>query len=392
MVKFIHTADLHLNSPFKGLAHMDRDLLNQVKASTFDAFARVVDQALDQEVDFVLIAGDLFDLASRSIYAQVFLKDQFTRLQEAGIPVFIGFGNHDYVADQRFYLDFPDNVTIFPDQVTTHYLESKAGEKVAITGFSYHQQHIAKNMLASFPARDKQVDYHLGLYHGDLASQSQDYAPFQKEDIARLHYHYLALGHIHFFHQVFPDLPAYYPGNTQGRHINEKGQKGALLVTLQGPNHQVSFFPTASLEWDEWDLPVTDQDTINSVHQALLDRLAGKKTYQIIRVNFLVHDQAGKDLADQLSADKLNELVLDQDLWLKDRKIIWQAKQDKLASLYPRAWQEAVTSLKRTGLDGYLNILKQKIDESYLKDLESSSRQADLVDQAKQLLDQEDKG
>ena len=200
------------------------------------------------------------------------------------------------------------------------------------------------------------------------------------------------MGHIHFFHQVFPDLPAYYSGNTQGRHINEKGQKGALLVTLQGPNHRVSFFPTASLEWDEWDLPVTGQDTINSVHQALLDRLAGKKTYQIIRLNFLVQDQGGKDLADQLSADKLNELISDQDLWLKDRKIIWQAKQDKLASLYPRAWQEAVTSLKETGLDGYLNILKQKMDESYLKDLESSSRQADLVDQAKQLLDQEDKG
>ena len=109
-MKFIHAADLHLDSPFLGLTNLPNSLLTVIRQSTFAAATKVFDRAINEHVDFVVLAGDLFDRSEQSVTAQAYLFEQFDRLRLANIPVFVIFGNHDFLADQHQPIAYPENV------------------------------------------------------------------------------------------------------------------------------------------------------------------------------------------------------------------------------------------------------------------------------------------
>src|SRR5690554_693454 len=116
-ITFIHTADLHLDSPFLSHRELPASLFERIQDSTFKALERLVDAAIDLEVDFVLMVGDLYDGEDRSIKAQSRLRKQLVRLQKANIRVFITHGNHDHLAGKWLTFDMPDNVYVFPSNV-----------------------------------------------------------------------------------------------------------------------------------------------------------------------------------------------------------------------------------------------------------------------------------
>ncbi|WP_367294729.1 exonuclease SbcCD subunit D [Levilactobacillus yonginensis] len=276
-MKFIHAADLHLDSPFLGLTGLPGSLATTVRESTFTAATKVFDRALSEHVDFVLLAGDLFDRAEQSVAAQAFLFTQFDRLNNAQIPVIVSFGNHDYLTDQAII--YPTNVTVLGEHVTTTTLQLASGETVAVSGFSYPQRWVPDDPLAAYPAHAT-TDWHIGMLHGAIATGSQDhYAPFTVAELLRKRYDYWALGHIHHRQSLNDQPPVLYAGNTQGRAVTETGAKGAYLVHSQAGHLVPEFFPTATVIWETAKLAL-DGTNLVALNEALVSWLAAHPAVQ----------------------------------------------------------------------------------------------------------------
>src|SRR5690625_1250939 len=137
-ISFIHAADIHLDSPFKGLTHIPDALFSQVRESTFRAFDNLVTTAINRQVDFILLVGDLFDNEVQSLKAQVYLKKAFEQLQSHHINVYLSYGNHDFINGNIHPISFPENIFIFPNEHVTSFTYSKINQSLtSYFDFSY---------------------------------------------------------------------------------------------------------------------------------------------------------------------------------------------------------------------------------------------------------------
>lgn len=232
-MKFIHAADLHLGAPFSDLTSLPKRFLATVLAAQATALTRLVDDALAEDVDWVAFVGDVFDQARPDIHELLVFIDQMQRLADADIPVYITRGNHDFAWLSQVDTNLPANVTVFPADVTTKLLTTRQNERVAITGFSYDQAHLEQGPAVTFPQRPEQVDWAVGLYHGEQGPTGV-YAPFELHQLLMKHYDYWALGHIHqrtTLHQA-PFIG--YVGDMQATKSNEVTDKGYYLVSTDG--------------------------------------------------------------------------------------------------------------------------------------------------------------
>lgn len=245
-IRFLHTADLHLDSPFKGMAAGPNELA-RLQQSTFSAFDRFIDYAVKVRPDFIVIVGDLYDGEDRSLRAQIRFQQGMQRLYEKEIPVFITYGNHDHLAGSWTRVSFPANVQTFSEEVEQKQLTIR-GEKVFLHGFSYPQRHVTEPMIADYPvASDEGI--HIGLLHGSVAGDAEHavYAPFTVSELQEKNYHYWALGHIHKRQQLAEDPPVVYPGNLQGRHRKEQGIKGFYDVSITRGKTSLNFVRTSDI-------------------------------------------------------------------------------------------------------------------------------------------------
>ncbi|MBS4177516.1 metallophosphoesterase family protein [Lederbergia citrea] len=281
-IRFIHTADLHLDSPFLGLNHLPKELFERIQESTFAAFEKVVDLAIEQAVDFVVIVGDLFDGEDRSIKAQARLRKQMERLRDAEIFAFITHGNHDHLAGSWLMLDMPENVQIFSSEVEMKSVTVKSGCNVHLYGFSYPERHVVDRKISEYE-KVGEAHFHIGLLHGHCeggSSLHQPYAPFSIVEVLQKDMDYWALGHIHKKQILNEDPFIVYPGNIQGRHRNEDGEKGCYIVTLESSGHsQLEFHETDIIRWESVDLNceenmgLTDLYTIITQHMETLNSI-----------------------------------------------------------------------------------------------------------------------
>ena len=232
MIKFIHCADLHLDSPFKSRHYLSPSILNDVKQSGYNSFTNIIDDAIKEQVDFVIISGDLFDQDNRTLRAEVYLREQFKKLEQEQIFVYIIHGNHDPLSDS-VHTVWPENVTVFSDKVSTYQLITKNGQVVYLHGFSYQKDASYENKVDEYPESTGNKGIHIGLLHGTYSQASNvknRYTEFNVEDLNSKLYHYWALGHIHERQMISELSQIHYPGNIQARHFKEKGEKGYLLV------------------------------------------------------------------------------------------------------------------------------------------------------------------
>lgn len=259
-ISFIHAADLHLDSPFKGMANAPESIFNEIKNSTFIALDNLVTAAIDKAVDFLLIAGDLFDNERQSLKAQIRLRKAFERLERHHIHVYLSYGNHDYINGNKHPVEFPGNVHVFPDEKVSYFTYEKEGKPAArIYGFSYVNRAVVESKAPDYQIVDKDIPYHIAMLHGSLATNTEHdvYAPFQLADLTREDFDYWALGHIHK-RQILKESPAIvYPGNVQGRHRKETGEKGCCHVTITGQKTALSFIPLQAIEFRALALDVT---------------------------------------------------------------------------------------------------------------------------------------
>ena len=233
--RFVHAADIHLDSPLRSLALRDPALADLIGNATRRAFMNVVDLCLDEQVDALLLSGDLYDGDQTSMKTARFLADQVRRLHEARISVFVIRGNHDALSRITRELTFPaESVHVFGGRAATVTPEREPGAvPVAIHGISFAQPHAPESLLSRFrPPVEGAVN--IGLMHTSLAgSPGHDpYAPCELADLHRAGFRYWALGHVHKRAVAEGQAIVVMPGMPQGRDIGECGPKSVTLATV----------------------------------------------------------------------------------------------------------------------------------------------------------------
>lgn len=236
--RFVHTADLHLDSPLRSLALRNAELADMVGDASRQALIAIVDLCLDEQVDALIIAGDLYDGEQTSMKTARFLASQMERLHQAGIRVYKIRGNHDAMSRIAKELVLPPTVKIFAGHAEA--VEITSGNlSVAIHGLSFAKPHAPEPLLPKFKA-PVQGAANIGVMHTSLAgSAAHDvYAPCNVLDLHASGFDYWALGHIHQRNQHPGAATVIMPGMPQGRDINEAGAKTVSLVTI-GDDHSV---------------------------------------------------------------------------------------------------------------------------------------------------------
>jgi exonuclease SbcD len=232
--RFVHAADIHLDSPMRSLALRDPDLAELIGNATRRGFVALIDLCLSERVDALLLAGDLYDGEQTSMKTARFLAEQMRRLDEASIRAFIIRGNHDALSKITKELTFPDSVKIFGGRSEAIAIESADGSiPVTIHGLSFAKPHAPESLLPQFkPPTEGAVN--IGMMHTSLAgAPGHDlYAPCSIADLQASGFRYWALGHIHKRSVVEGDCVIVMPGMPQGRDVNEAGPKSVTLVTI----------------------------------------------------------------------------------------------------------------------------------------------------------------
>lgn len=316
-LKFIHTADLHLDSPMVGLKHLQKGIFDVLQESTFTALKKITDTALEHEVDFVIIAGDLYDGEDRSIRAQAVFRNEMARLAEKGIKAFVIHGNHDHLGANHIRLEFPDNVFFFKDQLEKAVYSKEDGTTVHLYGFSYPVRHVTERWIEKYQIIGE-ADFHIGLLHGHFEGNSDHgkYAPFRLSELLDKGYDYWALGHIHKRTLLSQQPPVVYPGNPQGRNRKEQGNKGAYLVSLTENGAELSFFETAAVIWEEILIDGKNASSFNDAYQLCLSaidekRTEGKGVLLAIKIENL--DPSLMEVKEKVDSGELLELLQDEE-------------------------------------------------------------------------------
>lgn len=275
-VSFIHAADLHLDSPFKGLAHIPEHIFHQLKDSTFEALDQLVQTAIEKKVDFVLITGDLFDNEKQSLKAQVRLRKGFETLQQYHINVYLSYGNHDFIKGNIHPITYPDNVFIFPDERVTHFVYQRDGiKKAAVYGFSYESRAVTDDKIPEYQLCGADAPFHIAMLHGSLHSNTDHdvYAPFYLTELIEKDFDYWALGHIHQRAVLHENPFVVYPGNIQGRNRKEVGEKGCYHVVLSEKATDITFLPLQSLQFNNLTVNVSDCTEIHQLETVIRDEI-----------------------------------------------------------------------------------------------------------------------
>ncbi|EAC5566650.1 exonuclease SbcCD subunit D [Listeria monocytogenes] len=320
-IQFLHMADLHLDSPFIGLSTLPQPLFSAIQESTFQSLERITTVAIKEAVDFVLIAGDIYDSEDQSVRAQARFSKEMKRLEVANIPVFMIHGNHDFIEKHKEKLTLPSNVHVFSEQVEVMSHKTATGVSVNIYGFSYNERHIRSSRVDKYKIQGN-ADFHIALLHGSEVSSSEEhdvYAPFRVQEISKKGFDYWALGHIHK-RQLLAESPSiYYPGNIQGRNRKESGEKGASIITLSEASTTIDFIGTSPIIWEEAVITLPENSEINAFYREttkLLESYQGRRHSYFLHIIVKMENKQKIDTNDWLQ-------MLQEEVEITDNTFVW---------------------------------------------------------------------
>ncbi|MCM3362348.1 DNA repair exonuclease [Niallia sp. MER TA 168] len=324
-ISFIHCADLHLDSPMVGLKNLPVTMHTKLKESTFTAFKKVIDTAISKKVDFMIIAGDIYDGEDRSIKAQIRFRDEMLRLEEKQIEVYLVHGNHDHLNGSWVQIELPPNVHVFPSMVSVkQFVKNKLS--VNLYGFSYETRHVKERKIDEYARRDP-AHFHIGILHGNLegSTEHSSYAPFQVKDLLAKKMDYWALGHIHKREILESIPPIVYPGNIQGRHKKETAIKGCYYVELREGDASLEFIPTSEVIWETVKIDASTVKTFNDLYMLCrkqIDEIGdGKSSFIItLEIEQLRIEESFLD-SDLLEILQQDEVDADSFVWVSSIKI-----------------------------------------------------------------------
>ncbi len=271
-MRFLHAADLHIDSPLRGLNRFEGAPVTRLRGATRQALIRLVDLAIDEKVDFVLIAGDLYDRDWQDFHTGLFVREQMVRLGRAGVKVFIVQGNHDAQGVISRQLPWPDNVKVFSSRsAETVQLDDL---RVAIHGHSFPDREVPEDLVPGYPMAVPGY-LNIGLLHTSLtgAEGHDTYAPTSLDTLRSKGYDYWALGHVHARQVVCDEPRVVYPGNLQGRHARESGPKGCELVSVVGGKLDATFVPLDVVRWHQIDVMLNPSHSLDALPQLVGEAL-----------------------------------------------------------------------------------------------------------------------
>lgn len=271
--KFVHCADLHLDSPLVGIQDAESSIADALRAATLEVFDRVVDVAVQEQADFLLIAGDVYDGADCSLRAQLRFRDGLRRAVKSGIPCYVALGNHDPLSGWEAQLEWPDGAYRFPGGRVEEVVVRRGGLDLAcIRGISYPVREIRENLVPEFKPTSKGL-FTIGLLHCNVGADPahEDYAPCTLDDLQAAGLDYWALGHVHSKRLLSDRNPCIaYPGNPQGRKAEESGERGCYVVRVDESGRVTpEFRATDTVRWFSESIDVSDVGTADGLRDAL---------------------------------------------------------------------------------------------------------------------------
>lgn len=271
-MRFLHAADLHLDSPLRGLDRYDGAPVDDVRRATRRAFENLIALAVHEKVDLVVIAGDLYDGDWLDHNTGLFFTKGVTQLAEEGIPVAIVRGNHDAASRLTKSLRLPRNVHLLADSRPETQVFDGIG--VAVHGQSFATAAVSDDLAAGYPMPVTGC-FNLGLLHSSLNGRTghAPYAPTQLDVLRGKGYDYWALGHVHAAEIVCHDPWVVYPGNAQGRHIRESGPKGCVLVTVDNGEISHQFMALDVMRWAVLPLDISGLPDFEALLDLAMDGL-----------------------------------------------------------------------------------------------------------------------
>ncbi len=408
--RFIHAADLHLDSPLTGLEKYEGAPVDEIRLATRAALENLVQLAIEREVDFVLIAGDIYDGDWKDHNTGLFFAKQMIRLKNEGIPVFGISGNHDATNKMTRSVKLPENVHWFSHRrAETKKLDDLG---VAIHGRSFANQAEMNNLAREYPDQVRGM-FNIGLLHTSLEGSSEHatYAPCSLDDLRSRGYDYWALGHIHTRQVVSEDPFVVFPGNPQGRHIREPDRKGVYLVSVdERGNAELEFCPTDVMQWKICTIAVDGVKQYETdLHGCISDALSSlveESDGDLMAVRLLIEGRT--ELSNRLHSQheqltgEVRSIALDVgsgNLWIEKIKVLTRPEADRasiemegpLAEI--EATCKAIASdndeLKR--LESELEPLKKKLPSELLKGadalkLDDSAWLREMLEQAQSLV------
>ena len=338
-LRFVHAADLHLDSPFRGIrAAAPENVARALYSATFDSYRNIVDLCISEGVDALLVAGDIYDGADRSLRAQQAFIDGLRRLDSAGIRSFVCHGNHDPLDGWEARLSYPASCHRFGAEFEAVHVFPDAPGRGLVYGISYPTRDVYHNLVARLGQVDA-ASFTIGLLHANVGGNTDHglYAPCSLDDLVQSRIDYWALGHVHTRQVIHERAPTVvYPGNPQGRHPNELGARGVYLVEVHDTGSiSLDFRATDTVRWELASTDIgtleTEQDLLNEIDdkmQSLLDGAGGRSI--VVRMTLNGRGELTRFLRQPGAVDDLLGVVNDR--WADRLPFAWCERiQDEAA-------------------------------------------------------------
>lgn len=314
MPSFLHAADLHLDSPLRGLESKPGAPVERIRGASRLAFERLVTAAIDRRVAFAVLVGDLYD-TQPAFETYRFFHQQVQRLTGAGIPVAIVLGNHDHAGVSPRSGRLPDGVHVFAS-AQPESIELVPG--VVVHAQSYSRRDVSVDLTPDYP-RPEAGKLNIGLLHTALDGYSGEharYAPSRRQALANHGYQYWALGHVHSHLDLVEanEVRIVYPGNLQGRHARETGPKGAVFVDYSGARiERITLEAFDDVRWhhvqiDAASLPEDGDPTREIEARVRRETAATRDLGRLAAVRISVFGEASRNLIDLGAAEVRDSL------------------------------------------------------------------------------------
>jgi hypothetical protein len=261
--RFVHASDLHLEQPPGGVAEIPEALRELFIEAPYAAAEQIVDTALAEEVEFVVLSGDVLQAQQTGPRGPLFWAAQCERLRERGISVYWASGRVDSQERWPSSVALPDNVYRFPAGELAEFTPTREGVPLArILGVSRARGKAIR--IADFRP-DPGGLYSIAVIHGNA-----DAAVLKSRGM-----NYWALGGSHARTTLFSEPGiAHYPGSPQGRLPVQAGPHGCTLVHVdQERRGKITFVPTDLLRWQNERILVDDQTSRKDLESKLFDRM-----------------------------------------------------------------------------------------------------------------------
>jgi exonuclease SbcD len=272
--RFVHAADLHLDTPFAMIGRVAPEIAQRLRDASLVAFDALVRMAIEREAAFVIFAGDVYDSADRSVRAQLRFVRGVEKLGERNIAVFMAHGNHDALDGWPAAPRLPRNLVVFgAEAVESHTIRIAGEARAQVYGISYSRRDVTENLALRFRRRD-QPGLHIGVLHCNVGSQPEyaAYSPCTVGDLAAAGMDYWALGHIHQHQRLAEGRPwIVYPGSLQAGKSSEIGPRGAVVVEVAGNTvERVEFVALDCVRFARVDVDISGEPDLHSLRKAIL--------------------------------------------------------------------------------------------------------------------------